>query len=595
MRTIAIIGAGESGIQLALGLQKHGYPVTVFSDRGPEAIRSGSVMSSQCMFSSALAVEEDWTQLGLGGAVGGSDGLDQAGRIGDSGIPITGMSIAVAGDEPIRWAADLDAPARSVDQRVKCSAWIDLFVSRGGDFRVETVTAARLDELAASFELVVVSTGKGQLGQVFSRDKTRSPITQPQRALALTYVTGTQPDPAGQLDDDGAIDSRIRMNIKPGVGEFFTFPGLTTSGPCQMMVFEGVRGGPMDCWTDVTTPADHLARSLDILRENFPDEAARFEGAELTDDGAVLRGLITPTVRHAVGTLPSGRVVFGLGDAVVLNDPLTGQGSNNAALASQYYEDAIVRRGADAFDADWMRRTFDEFWRGWAQWSVSWTNSMLKPLKPHQLGLLERAQTSPALAAAIVNGFDDPREFFPWWYDEAEAETFTEVMAAEEESAFDLRDFRSALGQFATGVTVITTRGRDGRRVGLTANSFTSVSMDPPMVLWCPSNRTPSLQDFEASTHFAINILASDQHVLSRQFATPSADKFVGVETSDGIGGIPLIDGALATFECRTVARHTAGDHDIYVGEVESYHSPGGQPLVFHSGKYHTTAVHPDF
>jgi flavin reductase (DIM6/NTAB) family NADH-FMN oxidoreductase RutF len=391
------------------------------------------------------------------------------------------------------------------------------------------------------------------------------------------------------------IDARIRMNIKPGVGEFFTFPGLTTSGPCQMMVFEGVRGGPMDRWTDVSTPEEHLERSLELLRENFPDEAARFAGAELTDDGAVLRGLITPTVRHAVGTLPSGRVVFGLGDAVVLNDPLTGQGSNNAALASQYYEDAIVRRGAEAFDSDWMRRTFDEFWRGWAQWSVSWTNSMLKPLKPHQLGLLERAQTSPALAAAIVNGFDDPREFFPWWYDEAEAVSFAEVMAAEEESAFDLRDFRSALGQFATGVTVITTRGRDGRRVGLTANSFTSVSMDPPMVLWCPSNRTPSLQDFEASTHFAINILASDQHVLSRQFATPSADKFVGVATSDGIGGIPLIDGALATFECRTVARHTAGDHDIYVGEVESYHSPGGQPLVFHSGKYHTTAVHPDF
>jgi flavin reductase (DIM6/NTAB) family NADH-FMN oxidoreductase RutF len=296
-----------------------------------------------------------------------------------------------------------------------------------------------------------------------------------------------------------------------------------------------------------------------------------------------------------VGELGNGNVVFGLGDAVLLNDPLTGQGSNNATLASRYYLDSIVRRGQQPFDRQWMERTFDEFWRGWGQWAVAWTNDMLKPRRDHQRSVLAEAAEHPALAASIAGGFDDPRTFYPWWFDPTAAAEFVQALKDEDAAAFDLRDFRGALGQFATGVTVVTTLGVDGRKVGMTANSFTSVSMEPPLVLWCPSKRAPSLADFEESTHFAINILASDQHVLSRQFATPSTDKFAGAETSEGIAGIPLLDGAVATFQCRTVSRHDAGDHVIYVGEVEKYQNAGGDPLVFHAGKYHATASHPDF
>lgn len=574
MRKIAIVGAGESGVQLAIGLQRRGYEITLISDRTPQEVLSGNVMSSQCLFSSALAAEEKMDLT----AITSADPTDPALQIG-------GIEMNVLGDQQFSWAAQLDAPARSVDQRVKCSSWIDAFVGQGGDFRVEKVTVARLEDFVRAYDLVVVSTGKGELGQIFTRDKSRSPYDKPQRALALTYVTGA-------VDGDAAA---IRMSIKPGVGEFFTFPGLTAAGKCQMMVFEGIPGGPMDSWAGIQTPAAHLEHSRRMLQEHFPEEALRFEDAKLTDAGATLRGWITPTVRHAVGRLPSGGMVFGLGDAIVLNDPLTGQGSNNAALASQYYEDAILRRGDEPFDEEWMLRTFEEFWRGWAQWSVTWTNSMLKPLKSHQLALLSQAAAHPALAAAIVNGFDDPRGFFPWWYDEAEAGDFVEAMAAEEDSPFDLREFRNALGQFSTGVAVVTTRAADGRKVGITANSFTSVSMEPPLVLWCPSSKANSLGDFGSATHFAINVLASSQHMLSRQFATPSEDKFAGVDTRDGVGGIPIIEGAVATFECRTVARYRAGDHEIYVGEVEGYSALGGEPLVFHGGKYHATAAHPDF
>ncbi|ALE92736.1 flavin oxidoreductase [Arthrobacter alpinus] len=584
MRTIAIVGAGESGAQLALALQRSGHNVTLFSDRSAQQIRSGSITSSQCVFSSALRVQQpldipeaNTQELGIVGLHLNISGGNISGNAGDSGR------------EAIDWQGTLDRPALSVDQRVKSAHWVETFITRGGDFRIEKLSVRRLEEVAALFDLVVVGTGKGELGQIFATDRAKSPFDRPQRAVAVTYVV-----PAHGTSEE--TDSRhIRMNMVPGVGEFFTFPGLSTQGPCQMMVFEGLPGGPMDCWDSVNTPDEHLETSLGILREHFPHEYPRFAGSVLNDPGAALRGRINPVVRSAVGTLPGGRIIMGLGDAIMLNDSLTGQGSNNATLAADHYARAIDAHGEEVFDEQWMLRTFDEFWRGWGQFSTVWTNSMLRERKDWQLKVLAKAQHHDALATALTNGFDDPRTLFPWWFEPEEAQAFMERAVAEESAIFDLRDFRSTLGQFATGVTVVTTRTPQGHKVGMTANSFTSVSMDPPLVLWCPSKFAPSLDDFEASTHFAINVLESSQHVLSRQFATPAEDKFAGVDTVEGVAGVPLLTGAVATFQCRTVARHQAGDHVIYVGEVEKYTRTEGDPLVFHAGAYHRTALHPDF
>jgi flavin reductase (DIM6/NTAB) family NADH-FMN oxidoreductase RutF len=159
---------------------------------------------------------------------------------------------------------------------------------------------------------------------------------------------------------------------------------------------------------------------------------------------------------------------------------------------------------------------------------------------------------------------------------------------------FDTRDLRRALGQFATGVTVVTTLMRDGRRVGMTVNSFSSVSLDPPLVLWSIARNAPSFQDFTTATHFGVNVLAADQHHLSKQFSTPLDDKFAGVAChSDAC--VPILEGTTAYFVCRLVKQYDGGDHVILLGEVEEYKHQHGDVLVFHSGKYRVARPHPDF
>lgn len=150
------------------------------------------------------------------------------------------------------------------------------------------------------------------------------------------------------------------------------------------------------------------------------------------------------------------------------------------------------------------------------------------------------------------------------------------------------RDFRNALGSFGTGVAVVTTCAPDGTLHGLTVNSFSAVSLQPRLVLWSQSLRTPSHAVFDAATHYAINLLAADQVELSRRFARSAPDKFAGLEVARGLGGIPLLAGAVATFECLATARHPGGDHVIHVGEVLRYAYSDGTPLLFVRGRYQT-------
>jgi hypothetical protein len=149
----------------------------------------------------------------------------------------------------------------------------------------------------------------------------------------------------------------------------------------------------------------------------------------LTDANGILSGSFAPTVRHPVGKLPSGKLVLGMADAVVLNDPITGQGSNNAAKSAAIYLDAILKHGAAPFDAAWMQATFDAYW-AYAMCVTGWTNALLQPPPPHVLQLMGAAQQYPTLARRIANGFDNPLDFFPWFAVPEEAAAYLQRLAA---------------------------------------------------------------------------------------------------------------------------------------------------------------------
>jgi flavin reductase (DIM6/NTAB) family NADH-FMN oxidoreductase RutF len=155
--------------------------------------------------------------------------------------------------------------------------------------------------------------------------------------------------------------------------------------------------------------------------------------------------------------------------------------------------------------------------------------------------------------------------------------------------SFSGGDFRAALGTFATGVTIVTVRNAQGVPVGLTANSFNSVSLDPPLVLWSLARSAGSLPAFARGSHYAINILAAEQHLLAERFAGKALDRFEGVVFREGAGGAPILEGSAAVFECFNRSRYEEGDHVIFVGEVERCTCRlGAQPLIFHGGRYFT-------
>ena len=168
-----------------------------------------------------------------------------------------------------------------------------------------------------------------------------------------------------------------------------------------------------------------------------------------------------------------------------------------------------------------------------------------------------------------------------------DGQTLTTVAMAA--GGIDSAGLRAALGRFATGVTVITTRTAHGTCEGITANSFNSVSMSPPLVLWSLARAAGSMAVFSAGSHYAINILAADQRALAERFATKGNDRWAGVDYFDGVSGAPLLMGTVASFECFNRSQYEEGDHVIFVGEVERCtHRTEASPLLFHGGKFYT-------
>ncbi|MDX2164530.1 MAG: styrene monooxygenase/indole monooxygenase family protein [Gammaproteobacteria bacterium] len=391
---IAIIGGGQAGLQLAIALKRKNFSVSLVTNRSAQQLRSGSILSSQGMFDSALSVER-------------SLGIDfwQEKAPQNNALTFT-LSNPADSTIAIQWQSKIQS-YQSVDQRIKFSHWMDIFEKEGGKLVVKDLNVQDLDEISQSNDLTIISAGKGEISQLFPRNEKESRFTSPQRMLSCIYVNDVVPaNPAG-----------VRANIIPGIGEFFVIPGLTLNGHCEMMLFEGIPNGPFDCWKDIKTVEEQFRTGLALLEKFAPWEAKRFRNAKPTDKNAGLIGSYTPTVRHPTAKLPSGKFVLGIGDAVVLNDPIAGQGANNACKAAHVYAENIINHSGNAFDEMWMKKTFQQYWDNHGKWATQWSNMLLTPPPPHIIELLQAASRDPHIAHKLAYGFDTPSTLFPWILD----------------------------------------------------------------------------------------------------------------------------------------------------------------------------------
>ncbi|MEV7614961.1 styrene monooxygenase/indole monooxygenase family protein [Streptomyces sp. NPDC089799] len=411
MRKILVVGAGQSGLQLALGLQAREYEVTLLSNRTPDEIRTGRVMSTQVLFDTALRHERDlgidfWEQ--------------QAPRIEGLGVSVA----APGGGRAVDWLGRLKGHAQSVDQRVKMAGWLDTFVQRGGQLVIHSATVSDLDYFSRTYDLVLVAAGKGELVSLFGRNAARSPYDRPQRALAVSYVHGLGPRP------EHPETEAVRCNLVPGVGELFVMPTLTTSGRADILFWEGLPGGPLDVFTGVNDPEEHLDLTLALMEKYVPWEHARAVKAELTDAGGTLAGRYAPVVRNPIGRLPGGGLVLGVADVVVANDPITGQGANSAAKCAASYLSSILMHGDEPFDEAWMKATFDKYWYTTGKPVTDWSNAMLGVPPEHVLGLIGAAGQLQPVADRFANGFDNPSDFNAYFYDPEDAADYLAEVSA---------------------------------------------------------------------------------------------------------------------------------------------------------------------
>ncbi|WP_019873719.1 styrene monooxygenase/indole monooxygenase family protein [Sporichthya polymorpha] len=406
MPTIAIVGAGQSGLQLAFALHRDGHEVTLYSDRTAEQMAASRLPSSNAMFSRNLDRER---------------ALDIC--LWDGEQPLIDYTFCRIADGPegdlaLSFDGRFARHAQSVDQRLKFGTWLNLFSDRGGKVVYGTVDVPTLESIAATADLTIISAGKGDITRLFEVNTAMLTYDRPQRSIGMAALVGCVHDAP-----DG-----VYYNIRPGVGEAFGIPMVTHAGPAIAWVMEAVPGGPMDRWGAATDPSSMLDLTKRVFSDFFPWENDRVRDAELADANAWLCGAVPPLVRKPIATLPSGAKVVGIADVVVLNDPCCGQGANNACMHADIVHRLITAAGDGPFDDAFLQSTFDEFW-SYAQFPTGFTNTMLAP-PPYALAVLGAATQIPEVAHRFCNVFDDPTDLPNFLADPATAEAFVAAAGA---------------------------------------------------------------------------------------------------------------------------------------------------------------------
>ncbi|WP_227980263.1 styrene monooxygenase/indole monooxygenase family protein [Nocardia spumae] len=390
MTRVQVLGAGECGLPLALRLLDSGVAVTLVADRDPEAVLAGAVTSTQVKFARTLQLESD---AGLG-------------TWRDKAPQIRGIRLTVGVDRtPVSsWAAPLDSPAQSVDQRTVFSHRMTQFAAAGGDLQIRQLSVDELDARTADFDLTVVTRAPKELATAFPDDPDWRYPVGPMRQSAALYLDGVEPDP----------DQLGMFLALPGLGELISTPALTgapgSERPCHVLMFAAVPGGPLDLFRGDSTPGERLKLATELLESHCPPALARrFHGVELTDGGGTLVGAVIPAMRRPVGFLPSGTAVLGGGDVVCRMDPSGAQGANSAVHCGFHYAEAILNHSGGPFGSAWMRATGERWLEETAHPAARWTLTMLSAA-PELDELMRAGEHDPAVARSFAAGFARPAD-----------------------------------------------------------------------------------------------------------------------------------------------------------------------------------------
>ncbi|CCH28514.1 hypothetical protein BN6_11880 [Saccharothrix espanaensis DSM 44229] len=395
-----MVGAGQAGIVLSAALLRRGWRVTLCSDLTAEQHLESGARPTACLFGDQVDYE---ASLGL-------DLFPDAPRAGRIRLDLyTGdRLVAFSVDAPLR------KPALAVDQRLKYAHGLRELAARGATVVTGSVTPGDLESLTATHELVVVTVGHKGFRGLFARDPVRSVHTSAQRSLFMVNVRDYDLDAHPRHRD-------IVFTFVPRVAEVFWIPFWDKDvGASRSIVVESVPGGPADRFGGVTTASEGLAVLRGLVDEMLPGQSAFLEPTRPTRETTWIRGSVVPAVREPVAVLRSGRHVLGLGDAVVLNDPIAAQGANNATRMARFFAARL-----DDYDgtATWLRARFDEFWEV-GRYANGLSNGLMAPLTGYQQDVLIAASRHPEIGERLWEGFDDPSSLFPWFFDAAAAREF---------------------------------------------------------------------------------------------------------------------------------------------------------------------------
>jgi hypothetical protein len=388
MNNIGIVGAGIAGLQLGLLLRSHGIDVTIYTEKTPEQQRAARL--ANVVIRNAHTRERE--------RILGVNHWDSA------DTDLIGLTFHVSGARPLKISGDFEQPASIVDMRISQARLLEDFAARGGRVVVGVLQSDDVLRLSTQHDLLTIAAGRGSMATLFPRLPEHSPYDKPQRVVVGGLYRGiAYPQPLG-----------FEICITPGTGEILALPLFSFEPGLTGIAFEVVAGGAFEPAKQLRyedDPQRFDALVLDLMREYAPTIYARVDRRAfgLARPLDLCHAAITPTVRRGYARLPNGRLVVALGDAHVVNDPLTGQGANAASHAAWVLGEAICDGGE--LDEAFCRKAEQQMWRYTGPVTEA-CKARLRPPTPHAAQLLGAAAQHKSIADLYADGFHNPAHFW---------------------------------------------------------------------------------------------------------------------------------------------------------------------------------------